>query len=581
MSTPTLIAADCGSSRVVLARFSGDKSGSFRLEGVSVYPVESTTDDRWIRQTADAVVRGVKEFGGASKLHIVLSGAYCYGKFVKLARVEAAKLAKVIQFEAKQSIPYPLDEVSYGHVVVADDGVDLEVALAATKLDIAEPLCRLMERSGSETAVIDTSFMAEVNAARVLGVTPEEGKSAVVLTIGARTTNLAVHFSDRFFARTLNIAGSTVTQSIADELGITFEKAEELKVGLSSGEVEAVEGSAEWTAYSNAVRSFSSRLSMEVTRTLATQKVPTAQGAVTGIYLSGGGSMLQGLTEVLGERMKAPLGLLELSGAVEVGGAVNASLLEANQYRLLALVGLASRFYGSNVPGFNLLPRRVAAENSFRRQQPFIIAAAACLVGSLAFPIIGNLSRAEAFERESGRLAEQIRQFEQINREIQERRAEIERVTSNISGIEDLARSRSNWLSFFAELQERMYSVGDVWIERLQVSRPHASGAVSQQPTFQDFGDDGMFGAAPPPQQTAAQANKNGVIRLAISGRLVDRANPQSRVSQAAEDRVKRLLRSFADSDFILGVENERFDNRERGILQFDFVLAVNPQRPL
>jgi type IV pilus assembly protein PilM len=181
-----LFVADCGASRVLLARFSGDKSGSFRVEGVSVVPIVGASESDWPKQVISSVLRGIKEFGGAPRIHLVLPGHVCYGKFVKLAKLEASKLTKVIQLEAKQSIPYPLDEVAYGYQTVADDGVDLDIVLAAVKLDVVEPLCRGVEREGSRTITIEPAFITEAAAARALGVASEEGKAGLLLSIGAR-----------------------------------------------------------------------------------------------------------------------------------------------------------------------------------------------------------------------------------------------------------------------------------------------------------------------------------------------------------------------------------------------------------
>jgi type IV pilus assembly protein PilM len=44
---------------------------------------------------------------------------------------------------------------------------------------------------------------------------------------------------------------------------------------------------------------------------------------------------------------------------------------------------------------------------------------------------------------------------------------------------------------------------------------------------------------------------------------------------------VKTLLNSFTESQFIVRLEGERFDNSQAGVLKFDFILVVDPQRPL
>ena len=70
-------------------------------------------------------------------------------------------------------------------------------------------------------------------------------------------------------------------------------------------------------------------------------------------------------------------------------------------------------------------------------------------------------------------------------------------------------------------------------------------------------------------------------IRLTLSGRLLDVANPQSKVSPESLQRVKQLLASFTGSQFISAVENERFDTNQNGLLKFDFTLVINPKKTL
>jgi type IV pilus assembly protein PilM len=71
------------------------------------------------------------------------------------------------------------------------------------------------------------------------------------------------------------------------------------------------------------------------------------------------------------------------------------------------------------------------------------------------------------------------------------------------------------------------------------------------------------------------------VLRLQLSGRLLDTANPLSRVSGESFERVKSLLKSFGESQFISSVEKEKFNPTQPGILSFDFILVVDPKKPL
>jgi type IV pilus assembly protein PilM len=141
--------------------------------------------------------------------------------------------------------------------------------------------------------------------------------------------------------------------------------------------------------------------------------------------------------------------------------------------------------------------------------------------------------------------------------------AQIEEARKQVAALQGLVATKANWLDFLSDVQTRLAKVGDVWLERVQIvqplsvdaSAPVAEGAVAAP-------------AAPP-------------LKLAITGRLLDVANPVSNVSPESYERVKKLIASFTGSPFVSSVENERFDNTQPGLLRFDFTLVVNAARPL
>ena len=136
--------------------------------------------------------------------------------------------------------------------------------------------------------------------------------------------------------------------------------------------------------------------------------------------------------------------------------------------------------------------------------------------------------------------------------------------------------SKNNWINFFTHLQDRLVSVNDVWVVKLAVGRPIGAVAAAPHPAagglFGGGGNDFEESAAPPSPE---------LLRLNVTGRLLDRANPVSRVSQESYNRARSLLGSFVDSPYIAAVENERFDPNTPGLLRFDFILVVNPGQPL
>jgi hypothetical protein len=55
----------------------------------------------------------------------------------------------------------------------------------------------------------------------------------------------------------------------------------------------------------------------------------------------------------------------------------------------------------------------------------------------------------------------------------------------------------------------------------------------------------------------------------------LDRENPEAKVGNEAQGRVKLLIAKLGESKFVAAVERERFENSHPGLLQFDFVLVA------
>jgi type IV pilus assembly protein PilM len=144
--------------------------------------------------------------------------------------------------------------------------------------------------------------------------------------------------------------------------------------------------------------------------------------------------------------------------------------------------------------------------------------------------------------------------------------AQIEEAKKQIAALEGLVATKGNWLEFLADVQTRLASVGDVWLERIQLLPPPSADEIEAAPVVE--------GAAP-------VARAVPPLKLTLSGRLLDVTNPVSNVSPESFARVKSLISGFTGSPFVTAVENERFDSTQPGLLRFDFTLVVNPKRPL
>jgi type IV pilus assembly protein PilM len=240
---------------------------------------------------------------------------------------------------------------------------------------------------------------------------------------------------------------------------------------------------------------------------------------------------------------------------------------------LADLVGLATRLVVKNEPDASLLPPSIPAALAFRKRQPVFLAAAALLVMALLPPIYFLHRLVAARTEQVHAIDDQLMPLRSIQNRNETNLQQIEAAKKQIAALRGAYETKANWINFFSDLQERLVKVEEVWLERVHVTRaaPADAAAANEAPPPPE----------PPPAEGAAPAPAKPELRLTLSGRLLDVANPTSKVSPESFDRVKRLLASFTGSQFIAKVENEHFDNNQNGVLRFDFTLVINPAKPL
>ncbi|MBL9188866.1 MAG: pilus assembly protein PilM [Opitutaceae bacterium] len=582
MRSPRVLAVDIGAGHVACGSFAVGASGRLVLQHFAIEPHSSdpSHEGRWaveIAQSLGAVGARRKLTGPAS---IAVPGHLALTKFIKTPSVAKEKRGKIISFEAQENIPYPLEEVVWDSLVVADDGFDLEVMLTAVKFEAMQSLCAACDAAGFPVERAAPAGLALCRGFRYNH--PGVIESSVVVDVGARTTSLLFIEGDRFYVRTLALAGNAVTQAISEELRIDFASAETLKIQVLSGKSDLPGNSPSRAAVHKAASTFATRLQLEIMRSTVNHRRQAGGEAPGTLFLTGGGSLIDELPVVLAEKLKLkverynPLKNVDVSADARAAGAESAAPVLAD------LVGLATGLVKTEEAGASLLPPALTAVLEFRKRQPWLIAAAAIGVVALAPPVLYFHHVASATQEQVSQLErEQLMSLRSISNRNTDNLRQIEEAGRQITALRGAYETKANWINFLADLQERLVKIEDVWLDRIAVERPAPPepGAVADAPPPEP--PPAVAGAAPADPNAAPATPSAPPIRLKLTGRLLDVSNPQSKVSPESMQRVKQLLAGFAGSQFVKAVEDERFDTNQNGLLKFDCTLVINPRKTL
>ena len=161
---------DLGAGSVKAAEFQVSKGNQIILKNFGIRALGP--DGLQESKREKAVLAAVKDLlatrGIAAKhCNLTAPGYQVFSKFVKLPAVDNHKVKQIIQYEAQQNIPYPIEQAVWDYQILgALPSGELEVFLVAIKADTVESLFRTVDASGLKLNLVDASPAALCNAFR-------------------------------------------------------------------------------------------------------------------------------------------------------------------------------------------------------------------------------------------------------------------------------------------------------------------------------------------------------------------------------------------------------------------------------
>ena len=281
-------------------------------------------------------------------------------------------MAQIVQYEAEQNVPFPMDEVVWDYQLLGDTPEETNVILVAVKIENITSLTDCAVAAGMEPEIVDVAPMALYNAVRYNY--PDLTGCTMVLDIGARSSNLIFIQEGRIFSRSIPVAGNSMTQEIAKEFGVPFADAERMKIEnafVALGGVYAGADNDTADRVSKIVRNVVTRLHAEVNRSINFYRSQQRGSVPTLVLLAGGSSVIPHMDTFFREKLKAEVEYLNPLANVTVSPALSQEQLEVDFPLLGEVIGLGLRRALTCPVEINLMPPSLVEKKAIRRRQPF------------------------------------------------------------------------------------------------------------------------------------------------------------------------------------------------------------------
>lgn len=323
------------------------------------------------------------------RVAISVPGQSGLARFIKLPPVEAKKIPDIVKYEARQQIPFALEDVVWDYQPLAggsiDDGyaLETEVGLFAMKRDQVQRALKPLEDVGVEVDIIQLAPLAIYNFVCFDQMDNLESfqrenppPSKIVLSLGTDTTDLVITDGFRVWQRSIPIGGNHFTKALTKELKLTFAKAEHLKRNAMKAENPK--------AIFQAMRPVFSDLVAEIQRSIGFFTSNNRNAKLGSVIALGNPMKLPGLQRFLSQNLDQEVTPIEDFRAL-VGGSVTAvPQFKENQLTFGVAYGLCIQALGKSQIHTNLLPGEIITKRLVRAKKPWAVAAAALLIAGLA-----------------------------------------------------------------------------------------------------------------------------------------------------------------------------------------------------
>jgi len=342
-----MLGLDISSTAIKLIELS--RAGmNYRVESYAAEPLppNSVVENKLqeLDAVGSAIAKAVKRSNTKTKnAAVAVSGSSVITKMITMpASLSEEEMEGQIELEADQYIPYPLEEVNLDFEVQGPSEKKpgmMDVLLAASRSENIEDRQAALEIAGLTAKVVDVEAYALENAFSLISAQMDDNavdKTIAVVDIGATTTTLNVLRNKKIiYTREQAFGGRQLTEEIQRKYGLSYNEAGMAKKqgGLPDSYITEV------------LEPFKDAMVQQVNRSLTFFNSNSPSTPVDHIILAGGSASIQGVDELIGDRLGTTTSIANPFANMSLSSRVNPQSLSSDAPALMIACGLALRSF--------------------------------------------------------------------------------------------------------------------------------------------------------------------------------------------------------------------------------------------
>lgn len=353
------------------------------IEHPKILSQPDADEDQLIRDALETFVKR-NDLAG-QRVVISVPGQSAFARFIKLPPVEKKKIPEIVRYEARQQIPFAIEDVLWDYQPVGSKagGLETEIGLFAIKKDLINDFISNFVMAKIDVDVVQIAPLALYN---FLVADEQIGEGAtVLLDMGAENTNLLISNGEVIWLRNIPLGGNNFTRALSKTRKLTFAAAETEKRNLRQ--------SKEARQIFEAVQPVFAELLAEVQRSMGYFTSLHRDVRIERILGMGNAFKMPGLRRFLAQNLQYRVD--QFQGFKRLGEADALQTAEAREHLMALPTAFGLALQGLEVAPLrtNLLPPEIARARIISRKKPLAAAAVGALAVAVGLSFLGAVLR--------------------------------------------------------------------------------------------------------------------------------------------------------------------------------------------
>jgi type IV pilus assembly protein PilM len=331
-----------------------------------------------------------------------------FSRFIPLPPVDKKRIPEVVRYEARQQIPFPIEEVVWDYQPVREAtefGEETEVAIFSLRSQFVYALLANLSLCRVQPAAVLPVPLALYN---FLTFDRDVAKGTIAVDMGAGSTDILICDPENFRVRNITVSGNGITRALAERLKIDRREAEALKRDCT----DAVQAERLFKLIQPQLND----LVGQVQRTIGFFKSQIHNVRIEQALLLGKSFDLPGVSNYFVKQLDCDLLPSNVLERVTLANSVDGAALKQALPSLSVAIGLALEGVGQGRVQVNLMPRELLVRQEVAKKKPYVATAVACLAVMLGTNLMSLRTEKARIEEEIRTLADVTAQVDELDR---------------------------------------------------------------------------------------------------------------------------------------------------------------------